>query len=114
MKIVFWNTARGSSMISERLDLIMENCIALAHGRPELIVLCEGQKGTRKQIRLKGGLTGYTLVKPGKLFGGYGGNTTLRYVIFARDNVSCVAWYCTTGNDRPAVHITVNHFPLLF
>lgn len=114
MKIVFWNTARGSSMISERLDLVMENCIALAHGRPELIVLCEGQKGTRKQIRNKGGLPGYSLVKPGKLFGGgYGGDTTLRYVIFARDNVPCVAWYCQTGNARPAVHITVNHFPLL-
>ena len=108
MKVVFWNTARGKSkrVTSEAVEKIIENCVGLAYSRPEVIILCEGLKGTRKVIRNKGGLEGYSIVKPSELLGGYTDKNTLRYIIFARNDVNCIARYCDTGTDRPAVHIT--------
>lgn len=113
MKIVFWNTARGSDFNSERFEMILENCIALAYCRPELIVLCELLKTSRKKMRAKGGLPGYSFVWPFKAMGGYTDQNTLRYAILARDDMNCSAFYISTNTDRPALHITINGFTFM-
>ena len=47
-KIIFWNTARGSSTSSrsEAVEKIGENLVALAKEKPDLIVLAEALQST--------------------------------------------------------------------
>lgn len=113
MKIIFWNTARGSNLKSDRFQLMMQNVLALSYRNPELILLCEGLKGTKKEMRKTGGVPGYKLIKPDRTHGSYCSDEVLRYVLISRNDVDCKAYLFDTPSQRPAIIIRANGYNFL-
>jgi hypothetical protein len=106
--MLFWNIQRlGGGKGPIGADEIKSDLEGLAAGNtPDIIVLCEALKGTKKAMAFNKEVpSGYSAVKPYKLFGNYKDANTLRYVLMKKNSVTCNGFLIGTGNDRPVLFI---------
>lgn len=115
MKIIFWNIQRaGGKARSISTDDLREDLLGLTtQYAPDLIVLCEGAKGLRKQLEANQCIPlGYMTAKLVRTHGTYRKTTTLRYVVVHRSNFAGSFYLIVTSKpggtpySRPALAIT--------
>jgi hypothetical protein len=132
--IIFWNIARtqGAGVIAEDLQ---DDLSALQGAcNPDVIVLCEAQKLTRRNLiagndlRLIGTYVAPAFAKaasvnhppaPGLLAGGrvaanlgsYGMPTTLRYILIHRQGLNCNPCLLDIQRNRPALAFQLESRP---
>lgn len=94
-RIVFWNIARAGGAVTEANDSLVQDLDGLATLDPELIVLCECNKGLRGSLAPKNGggarlPHGYQMIRNyDKTDASYHDPNTLRYAVIAQNALGC-------------------------